>query len=165
MPKDIGELIFFKSKNLYCQPIFSYISSFVIALYAPFSQSLSHILLCLWNKKMFESYFSDRLTFSNIRGRTSCQIYSLAIPLLSPETLSSLSKLRILLFNAHLALFVRRMILPLLPSSFCHSESLTLLSHHCCRLLGHFFIPSSASHSFTSTSRAIKAAMKNNNKR
>ena len=43
MPKDTGELIFKKSINLYCQPIFSYISSFVIAPYAPFSQSLSHI--------------------------------------------------------------------------------------------------------------------------
>ena len=27
--------------------------------------------MCLWTKKMFESYFSDRLTFSNIRSRTS----------------------------------------------------------------------------------------------
>ena len=43
MPKDTGELIKKKSINLYCQPIFSYISSFVIAPYAPFSQSLSHI--------------------------------------------------------------------------------------------------------------------------
>ena len=32
----------------------------------------------------------------------------LALPLLSPEMLSSFSKLRIFLFNAHLALFVRR---------------------------------------------------------
>ena len=44
MPKDTGELIFKKSINLYCQPIFSYISSFVIAPYAPFSQSLSQML-------------------------------------------------------------------------------------------------------------------------
>ena len=36
--------------------------------------------------------------------------YRLALPLLSPETLSSLSKLRIFLFNVHFALFVRRMI-------------------------------------------------------
>ena len=35
--------------------------------------------------------------------------YRLALPLLSPETLSSLSKLRIFLFNVHLALFVQRM--------------------------------------------------------
>ena len=40
------------------------------------------------DKKKFESYFSDRLTFSNIRGRTSRQIDRLALPLLSPETLS-----------------------------------------------------------------------------
>ena len=43
-------------------------------------------------KKKFESYFSDRLTFSNIRGRTSCRIYRLVLALLSLETLSSLSK-------------------------------------------------------------------------
>ena len=61
------------------------------------------------DKFFFESYFSDRLTFSNIRGRTSRRIYRLALPLLSPEKLSSLSKLRIFLFNAHLALFARRM--------------------------------------------------------
>ena len=42
------------------------------------------------------------LTFSNIDF-----IYRLALPLLSPETLSSLSKSRIFLYNAHLALFVR----------------------------------------------------------
>ena len=33
-------------------------------------------------------YFSDRLTFSNIRGRTSRRIYRLDLPLLSPEMLS-----------------------------------------------------------------------------
>ena len=47
------------------------------------------------DKKIFQLYFSDRLTFSNIRGRTSCQIYRLALPLLSPEMLSSSSKSRI----------------------------------------------------------------------
>ena len=60
-------------------------------------------------KKIIESYFSDRLTFSNIRSRTSRQIYRLALPLRAPETLSSLSKSRISIFNAHLTLFVRRM--------------------------------------------------------
>ena len=59
------------------------------------------------DKKKFESYFSDRLTFSNIRGRTSRRIYRLALPLHTPETLSSSSKSRIFLYNAHLALFVR----------------------------------------------------------
>ena len=54
---------------------------------------------------MFELYFSGRLTFSNIH-RTSCQIYRLALPLLSPEMLSSSSKSSIFLYNAHLALFV-----------------------------------------------------------
>ena len=64
--------------------------------------------VCLWIKKI-ESYFSDRLTFSNIRSRTSRQIYRLALALLSLETLSSLSKLRVFLFNAHLARFVQMM--------------------------------------------------------
>ena len=57
--------------------------------------------------KKIESYFSDRLPFSNIRGRTSRRIYRLALPLLSPETLSSSSKSRIFLYNVHLGLFVR----------------------------------------------------------
>ena len=56
-----------------------------------------------------KSYFRDRLTFSNIRRRTSRPIYRLALPLHSPEMLSSLSKSRISIFNAHLILFVRRM--------------------------------------------------------
>ena len=60
-------------------------------------------------QNIFESHFSNQLTFSNIRGRTSRQIYRLALSLLSPETLSSMSKLRIFLFNVHLAPFVRRM--------------------------------------------------------
>ena len=44
------------------------------------------------DKKKLESYFSDRLTFSNIHGRTSHRIYRLALALLSPEMLSSSSK-------------------------------------------------------------------------
>ena len=39
--------------------------------------------------KKIESYFSNRLIFSNIRSRTSHQIYRLALPLCTPETLSS----------------------------------------------------------------------------
>ena len=68
-----------------------------------------HKYICLWTKKIFESYFRDQLTFSKIRSRTSRQIYRLALPLRAPETLSSLSKSRISIFNAHLTLFVRRM--------------------------------------------------------
>ena len=67
------------------------------------------LYICLWMKKIFESYFRDRLTFSNIRSRTSRRIYRLALPLRAPETLSSLSKSRISIFNAHLTLFVSRM--------------------------------------------------------
>ena len=45
----------------------------------------------------------------NIRSRTSRRIYRLALPLCAPEMLSSLSKSRISIFNAHHTLFVRRM--------------------------------------------------------
>ena len=48
--------------------------------------------LCLLTNKVFESYFYDRLTLSNIRGRTSCRIYRLALLLCAPETISSSSK-------------------------------------------------------------------------
>ena len=68
-----------------------------------------HIYICLWSKKKFESYFRDRLTFSNIDSRTSRRIYRLALLLRAPETLSSLSKSRISIFNAHLTLLVRKM--------------------------------------------------------
>ena len=68
-----------------------------------------YIFICLWTKKIFESYFRDRLTFSNIRSMTSRRIYRLALPLRTPETLSLLSKSSISIFNAHLTLFVRRM--------------------------------------------------------
>ena len=54
--------------------------------------------VCLWTQKIFESYFSDRLTFSNIRSRTSRQIYRLALSLHAPETP------RISIFNVHLTL-------------------------------------------------------------
>ena len=60
-------------------------------------------------EKKFESYFRDRLTFSNIDSRTSRQIYRLALLLRAPETLSSLSKSRISIFNVHLTLLVRKM--------------------------------------------------------
>ena len=60
-------------------------------------------------EKTFESYFRDRLTFSNVDSRTSRQIYRLALLLRAPEMLSSLSKSRISIFNAHLTLLVRKM--------------------------------------------------------
>ena len=80
-----------------------------------------YIYICLWTKKIFESYFRDRLTFSNIRSRTSRRIYRLALPLRAPETLSSLSKSRISIFNAHLTLFVRRMTLHNSIGKYRHS--------------------------------------------
>ena len=67
-----------------------------------------YIYICLWTKKRFESYLRDRLTFSNIRSRTSRRIYRLALPLRAPETLSSLSKSRISIFNVHLYLSIGR---------------------------------------------------------
>ena len=60
-------------------------------------------------EKKFESYFRDRLTFSNVDSRTFRRIYRLALLLRAPETLSSLSKSRISIFNAQLTLLVRKM--------------------------------------------------------
>ena len=56
-------------------------------------------------QKNLESYFSD----CTVRGTTSRQINRLVLALLSLETLPSLSKHRIFVFNAHLTLFVQRM--------------------------------------------------------
>ena len=61
------------------------------------------------DKKKFESYFSDQITFSNIHSRTSRHIYRLALLLCAPEMLSSLSTSKVSIFNVHLTLFVRRM--------------------------------------------------------
>ena len=68
------------------------------------------LYLCIYMsvvEKNFESYFRDRLTFSNVDSRTSRRIYRLALLLRAPEMLSSLSKSRISIFNAHLTLLVR----------------------------------------------------------
>ena len=62
----------------------------------------------VFGDKKIESYFSDRLPFTNICCGTSRQINRLVSPLSTPETLSSLSKSSMSLFNAHLALFIRR---------------------------------------------------------
>ena len=70
---------------------------------------LVSIYMFVDNKFFLKSYFSDRLTFSNIRRMTSRRIYKLALPLCVPDTLSSLSKSKISIINAHLTLFVRRM--------------------------------------------------------
>ena len=53
MSKDTGELIKKISRNLCCQPIFSYISSLVIAPNAPFSQSLSHMCIYICTLYIF----------------------------------------------------------------------------------------------------------------
>ena len=83
--------------------------SWNISSYYTLTRVISLIYMCLWSKKIFESYFRDRLTFSNIDSRTSGRIYRLALLLRAPEMLSSLSKSRISIFNAHLTLLVRKM--------------------------------------------------------
>ena len=82
---------------------------FIICIYFKCFFLYLYIYICLWSKKKFESYFRDRLTFSNVDSRTSRRIYRLALLLRAPETLSSLSKSRISIFNAHLTLLVRKM--------------------------------------------------------
>ena len=67
--------------------------------------SVGHHIYCMFIYIFVDQlYFNDRLTFSNVRSMTSHQIYRLALPLLSPEMLSSSSKSRTLLYNVHLAL-------------------------------------------------------------
>ena len=109
---------------LFCQQWFNFISLLDISyreLITPHAQREQgkvidrgvhiyiYIYICLWTKKIFESYFKDRLPLSNIDSRTSRRIYRLALLLRAPEMLSSLSKSRISIFNAHLTLLVRRM--------------------------------------------------------
>ena len=89
--------------------------NFLSILYHPFGVVTPHahvraggyVIGCMFvdQRKFLIVYFSNRLTFSNIRGRTSRLIYRPALPLLSPETLS-LSSI-FLYYNTHLALFVR----------------------------------------------------------
>ena len=74
--------------------------------------TLNRSATALWadtncGQKNFELCFSDRLTFSNIPGRTSRRIYKVALQLHATEILTSLSKSRIFFYNAHLALFVQ----------------------------------------------------------
>ena len=52
---------------------------------------LLNMATCLWSKKKEEGTLAIH-SFSNIRGSTSRRIYRLALPLLSPATLSSASK-------------------------------------------------------------------------
>ena len=53
------------------------------------------VQVCIYmfvDKKKFESYVTDQLTFSNIHSRTSHRIYRLSLLLHAPEMLSSSSK-------------------------------------------------------------------------
>ena len=61
-----------------------------------------YIYIYVCGQKKFQSYFSDQLTFSNIRSRTSLRFYRLVLPLCAPEILSSLTKSRISIFYATL---------------------------------------------------------------
>ena len=69
-----------------------------------------HIYVCGRKKYLNRTLEIDSpfQTFT-VHSRTSRRIYRLALPLRAPETLSSKSKSRISIFNAHLTLFVRRM--------------------------------------------------------
>ena len=82
--------------------------SWNISPYSTLTRVISYMYMSVVEKK-FESYFRDRLTFSNVDSRTSRRIYRLALLLRAPETLSSFSKSRISIFNAHLTLLVRKM--------------------------------------------------------
>ena len=58
------------STRLRLVTILSQLVKYLVILHAdPCNKSYKYI--CLWTKKIFESYFRDRLTFSNIHNRTS----------------------------------------------------------------------------------------------
>ena len=95
-------------------------SSFFHLLVNGFSVIYIYIYICQWSKKIFESYFRDRLTFLNVDSRTSHRIYRLALLLRAPEMLSSLSKSRISIYNAHLTLLVRKMTSHNSIGKYCH---------------------------------------------
>ena len=95
-------LFFIIYQSSYCT--YKIISSYELARPIMGTIFLVYIIysyICLWTKKKFESYFRDRLTFSNINSRTSRRIYRLALLLRAPETLSSLSKSRVLRMTSH----------------------------------------------------------------
>ena len=79
-------------------------------LYRSRSNSHEHIVRLsgrhFVDQKKFESYFSGRPTFSNIRGRTNFKTSSTTA---FSRNAFLVSKLMIFLFNAHLALFLQRM--------------------------------------------------------
>ena len=66
-----------------------------------------YIYVCGRKKNLNRTLEIDSLF--NVDSRTSRRIYRLALLLRAPETLSSLSKSRISIFNAHLTLLVRKM--------------------------------------------------------
>ena len=67
------------------------------------------IAICLCGPKFFLNHTLAIDSSFHLRSRTSRRIYKLDLSLLAPEKLSSLSKSRISIFNAHLTLFVHRM--------------------------------------------------------
>ena len=66
-----------------------------------------HIYICLWKKKNLNRTLAIDSPFQTFVVGLLVEFYRLALPLRAPETLSSSSKSRIFLYNAHLALFVR----------------------------------------------------------
>ena len=84
-------IMFLKTQT--CCRTYKIISSYELA--RPVMGTIFLVYICLWTKKIFESYFRNRLTFSNIHSRTSRRIYRLALPLRATEMLSPLSKSRI----------------------------------------------------------------------
>ena len=68
-----------------------------------------YIYICLWSKKNLNRTLEIDSPFQTLTVGLLRRIYRLALLLRAPETLSSLSKSRISIFNAHLTLLVRKM--------------------------------------------------------
>ena len=80
---EISSLVPVLFREVFSHPYISFFHLLVKGFYV--------INICLWTKKKFESYFSDRLTFSNIHSRTSHRMHGVALLFHTPETFSSLS--------------------------------------------------------------------------
>ena len=68
-----------------------------------------YIYMSVVENKNFNCTLEIDSPFQTLTSRTSRRIYRLTLLLRAPETLSSLSKSRISIFNAHLTLLIRKM--------------------------------------------------------
>ena len=75
---------------------------------------------CLWTKKNLNRTLAIDSPFQTYTVGLLIEFTRLALPLRAPETLSSLSKSWVSIFNTYLALFVRKVTSHNPISKYCH---------------------------------------------